>query len=448
MRAPVPVTMHRLGVDGLGEGTDERGRTWHLRGAVPGSTVWGVGRPKSGFVSGVVSPAAAAVTPPCPNFGPCGGCQWQAMALGEQRDAKLDMVRRILAGLGGRDHGVEGAPAAYGYRDKLEVTFGPNRWTVADEPREGVWAGMHAAGRFDRIVDCARCELATDGINAVWARARADLLQFAPYDAKSHVGFVRHLVLRQGDDGVLAALYTATGDQEAATRLRALARTWGAAGVLWYEGDERADAARGRLREVLCGVDQLRVTLGGRAFRLSPTAFFQVNRPGMELVLARVRQWVAPGPLLDLCCGVGTFANILGGRPAIGVDLDAAAIDDARNNASDAAFHAGALEDVLPALSLPARPSLVVDPPRGGLHPRALAFIAGLDAAVLVYVSCRPSSLARDGRVLMERGWRCTDRVAVDLFPQTSHVEVVSRWERQAGHGTSAPGQPGNAFAS
>jgi tRNA/tmRNA/rRNA uracil-C5-methylase (TrmA/RlmC/RlmD family) len=120
----------------------------------------------------------------------------------------------------------------------------------------------------------------------------------------------------------------------------------------------------------------------------------------------------------------------------VGIDINPASIDDARINAAangvEATFLAGEVEKRVRELTVGERPVVIVDPPRVGLHPDALAFVAELDASVLVYVACRPSSLLRDGLVLLQAGWVNTDRWAVDLFPHTGHVEVVSRWVRPA----------------
>jgi 23S rRNA (uracil1939-C5)-methyltransferase len=144
----------------------------------------------------------------------------------------------------------------------------------------------------------------------------------------------------------------------------------------------------------------------------------------------------AGGTLVDLYCGTGALGLACAARfdRVVGIDVNAASIADARQNAADngvaAEFFAGEVERRVQELAIGERPVVIVDPPRVGLHPDALAFVAGLDARVLVYVACRPSSLLRDGLALLAAGWRCTDRWAVDLFPQTGHVEVVSRWVR------------------
>lgn len=444
MRTPSLVRIDGLSSDGQATGLDAKGRRWVVRGAQPGSLVRAAGRTKAGILLEVVEPAPDAEAPRCPQVDVCGGCTLQGVPLERQRAEKHAAVAALLAPLGGVDHGIRGAPAGFGYRNKVELAFGVKRYLPKDEmaagaPMAGRFLGMHAPGRFDRIADAPRCELASDAMNAVLARVRADTLatDWPCWDPVARAGFWRHLVLREGQNGVLAAIYTSPGDEAQAAWLRAHAPGWGAAGVLWFENDRTADAAVGTLRQVLCGVDHVEERLGAVRYRLSPTAFFQVNPEGARILCETVAEAAGRGgPLVDLYCGTGALGLYLADRfdRVVGVDSNAASIDDARANAArngiDATFVAGEVEAVVSGLDLPSRPTLIVDPPRAGLHPAALSFVAGRDARALVYVACRPSSLLRDGLKLIEAGWTCTDRWAVDLFPQTGHLEVVSRWER------------------
>ncbi len=453
MRPPVNVRIEALSRDGVAVGTDEKGRTREVRGAPLGALVRAVGRPTNSLFYGVVEAADDAVPPRCAQVATCGGCTLQASPLARQRIAKSEMLSSLLAPLGGLDHGLEGADDAYGYRNKLELSFGVKRYLSTEElatdaPLGGRFLGMHAPGRFDRIADAPRCELASEAMNAVLARVREDVLpsDWPLWDARAGTGTFRHLLLREGEEGVLAAIFTSPGDEALAAWLREKAPRWGAAGVSWYVNERTADAAIGRREAVLHGVEFVTQRLGAARFRLSPMSFFQVNLPGAERLVARVGEALSKGRvtskddmLLDLYCGAGALGLALSDQATrlVGVDINTDAIADARENARmsgvDAEFVAGPCEQVVAGLEVPSAPAVVVDPPRAGLHPDALRFVAGLDARVLVYVACRPTSLLRDGQALLAAGWRCTDRWSVDLFPQTGHVEVVARFERASG---------------
>jgi 23S rRNA (uracil1939-C5)-methyltransferase len=187
----------------------------------------------------------------------------------------------------------------------------------------------------------------------------------------------------------------------------------------------------------LIGQDALTEKLGGRAFRFSPTAFFQVNTPMTEKLLELVEKFLAPRPsdiLLDAFGGVGTFGLSLASHVArvIEIEEDPRAVDDARVNASafsNVEFLVGAVEDVLPKLE--ARASIVVaDPPRGGIAPRALDALVTQAPRAIAYVSCDPATLARDARKLVDAGYHLREVQPVDLFPHTYHIESVSWFER------------------
>ncbi len=444
MRDPVPVTIDGLDADGVATGLDARGRRWTVRGAVPGSAVLVGGRPATGALLEVTGPHADAVPPRCALFGTCGGCLYQSLPVSRQREEKLKALSALL-GPGGSIRGAEAE--GYGYRNKIELSFGPQRYMTRAEMAAGItgeaghFLGFHGPGRFDRVVDVPACAIADPRINAVLERVRSDVLAspFPPHDPRAHTGFFRHLVLRAGRDGVLALLYTALAGPEQEAWLRAHAPRWGAAGVLWYTTDRLSDAAVGELREVLHGRDTLAVAIGDATMLLSPTAFFQVNDTGAAVLFDTIAEALGHGgTLLDLYAGVGALGLALAARfdRVIGVELNAEAVAEANRNAATlgiaAEYRAGKVEDTLPAVLAEAgRPvKVLVDPPRGGLHPAALRPLLTLDADTLVYVACRPTSLARDGALLKAAGWRREGWTAVDLFPHTAHVEVVARFTR------------------
>ncbi len=444
-RPPVALTLDRLEADGVGGHTESGKRLVVRTGAVGAELLVQPGRKGEARRLETLKPAPDAVTPRCPVFGVCGGCQLQEMSLEAQRAGKGDLAGRLV---GHPSHPTEGAPAAYGYRNKLELSFGRRRYLATregEDPPEEDLLGFHPPGWYGKIVPVDACPLATDEMNA----ALGALVACRPgpaWDSRARTGVWRHVVLRQGEDGVLVTLVTTSAAreeelEEVAARVTAATRV---SGVLWVTNDGVAEVATGPLRRVLAGSPELRLRLGGRALTLPHDAFFQVNSEGAERLLARVGDALfgaggaRGGTLLDLYCGVGALglglADRLEGGRVLGVELHEGAIEVARRNAEAAGvpgeWHAGAVEALLPTLSWADPAFVVVDPPRAGLHPKAARFLAGLSAEVLVYVACNPASLGRDAPVLAEGGWRLTDLWTVDLFPQTRHVEAVGRFVR------------------
>ncbi|MCB9763408.1 MAG: 23S rRNA (uracil(1939)-C(5))-methyltransferase RlmD [Alphaproteobacteria bacterium] len=449
---PFEVRIERLESGALGAGVYE-GRPVLVRGAPPGAVVRVAPfRRKKGALHArrlaLVEPPPDAATPRCGQFGLCGGCAFQELRLDAQRREKRALVRRTLAPLDGvEDLGVRGAADAYGYRNKVELSFGVQRYLsdadhAAGRPIDGLWLGFHAPGRFDRVVDAPRCELISEPLNAVLAAVRAHLERSALpiWDPRSHQGFWRHLVLREATTGQrLVAIYTAPPLDEPAARaeLDALAAALPeVTGVCWFVNDRVADAAIGELRAVLRGQPWIEEALGPRRYRLSPTSFFQTNTPAARVLYDAIGELAGQGArLLDLYCGTGAIGVYLSDRfdAVLGIELNPHAVEDARANAAlngldNVVYVAGPVEDHLPEI----RPGdvAVVDPPRVGLHPRAARWLAEQPLERLVYVACKPASLARDREILETGGWRMTRLCTVDLFPHTGHVEAVALFTR------------------
>lgn len=445
---PFETDIDHLAARGVGVGTAPDGRPVHVRGAPPGArvAVEVTGRGKGVLQArrtALVRPPPDAAVPRCRVFGTCGGCSLQELGLEAQRAAKHALaLAEARPPAGTRIHPPRGDAAAYGYRNRVELTFGRRRWvTDADKaagaPIEGAFLGFHAPGRFDRIVDAERCELVSEPVNALLAALRAVALAPGapvPYDPSTREGFWRHVLIREAGDRRLVVLYTASAEPREWAE-RALAAL-DADGVQWRVNAGLADVARGEL--VLAGgVETLEERLGHVVLRLSPTAFFQTSTAGARVLYDTVGEATGEGGVLvDLYCGTGAIGLYLARRfdRVVGIEESAASVEDARANAAangvEATFRAAKVEDALDGITAGDGVRIVVDPPRAGLHPRVASALARARADVLVYVACNPASLGRDALVLAAGGWRLTDLWTVDLFPQTGHVEAVARFAR------------------
>jgi 23S rRNA (uracil1939-C5)-methyltransferase len=211
----------------------------------------------------------------------------------------------------------------------------------------------------------------------------------------------------------------------------------GVLGIHWYLNDGVADVARGSL-EQNWGRSTLLMELDQRRFELAPLAFFQTNTKAAEVLYDVIGAALGTGHtrLLDLYCGTGSIGIYLAHHAdeVVGIELVADAIDNARANAEAngvaATYQVGKVEDALHALTGGPGVAAIVDPPRVGLHPKVTKALAQADLEVLIYVACNAASLGRDRVVLEEGGWRLENCWAVDLFPQTGHLEVVGRFVR------------------
>lgn len=445
----VGVELEITGLAGGGRGVArEGGRAWLLAGGLPGQRVRArARRVHSRWVDGVVlevlrrSPEERPA--PCPFFAVCGGCAWMELAEDVQRRFKRQVVVDALTRLSGMaDPPVTDtvpSPSALAYRNKVELTFGRG-------PDGSLLLGFHPPHEARTVVDVATCLLADAGMNRVVEVARAFFLsgpgrgdQALPR-AGDRRDPLRLVVRRSRAEGTL--LVALRGEPGPFPTAPAFARRL-TDEVPEVVGVVRLLSRRGRRGgsrvDPLVGVAALRESLGGLSFEVPAGSFFQVNPEAAEQLLLEVLE--AAGPvagreILELYGGMGVFGLALargGGRVTV-CEADPDAVDAGRRAASraglDVAFYTG---DVLPCLVEAGRrpPNLILaDPPRSGFAPGVAEAIAALRAPAILVVSCDPGTLARDLRALRGAGYAVERVVPVDLFPQTPHVETVTRLRR------------------
>lgn len=438
-RTPVAVLLKRLQPKGA-EGEDTDGRTWRVWASPVGAVVsaW-PGRKQTARRIAIETPSPDAVEPACSLFGLCGGCQYQEMPLTAQRREKQAMVERLL---GFPSAPVRGHADAYGYRNKLELSFGVRRYLPEDDKdgqSEGDWLGFHPPGWFSKIVPVVNCPLASDGINAAIAVVQEESPSPA-WNNQDHSGHWRHVVCREGDHVVVNLVTHPDADAgSVASVAERLIETQRAGGVVWTVTDRLSDVASGETRQVW-GDPKVSLQVAGVTLSLPHDAFFQVNTEGAKILFATISEALGEGrdaTLLDLYCGVGAIGMIVGRehRSVLGVEIVESAVEVARMNATSngiaGRWLAGKVEDVLDELDIDGPRHVIVDPPRAGLHPKVAQYLASYDADRLVYVACSPASLARDREILEAGGWTLKGLWTVDLFPQTPHVEAVARFAKE-----------------
>lgn len=421
--------------------------------AVPGDHVSArITRRKTDFaearIDRVIESSPHRIEPRCQYFGICGGCAAQNIAYEEQLQQKQEQVRQVLARIGRQGDleiaPIRPSPVIWRYRNKMDFTFG------TDEGGELV-LGMHRRGEYAEIVDIERCWLQPEAFERAFETVR----QFArrsgipAYDSRTHKGFWRHVILRHSvaEDRILAVVITAGGERPAVEQLtdELVAADTGLAGFTWATNDSVADVASCQEKRFEWGENVLYEQLGRLRFRVSPLSFFQVNTKATQILYDCVAEFIEPDPavpLLDAYCGTGSIGLYCAGGFArvIGIDSVRDAIWDARENASvngldNCTFLCGDVKRQLPlARSLVGGRfgRVIVDPPRGGMDKRALAQLLDLRAAVLVYVSCNPATLARDVVAIVGAGYAIERVQPFDLFPHTPHIETVIKFRLAA----------------
>ena len=441
-----------------------------------------------GTLQEVLEKAPSERTAPCPHFGSCGGCMYLNLPFEEELELKKNQVESLLRGamkeasqLSGIPEeelevsrwfeGILPSPQEYEYRNKMEYTFG-------DEYKDGPLAlGMHRRGGFYDIVTVDGCRI-TDPDFSLILRTTLDYFRKNPDSCQSpsdrpeadsaktdtlssssgtlpffhrlrHTGYLRHLLVRKAafTGEVLIDLVTTpqrqpdlSGFANSLLELQEKGLLKGSiAGILHTKNDSPADVVVDQGTEVLYGKDFFTEELLGLRFKVTPFSFFQTNSHGAEVLYNTARSYLSAGSeagrdrgiVYDLYSGTGTIAQLMAPAASrvIGVEIVEEAVEAARINAvenglTNCEFIAG---DVLKVLdTIEQKPdTIILDPPRDGIHPKALPKILSYGVDNILYISCKPTSLARDLPAFIAAGYRPVRGVCVDQFPWTSSVETV-----------------------
>jgi len=431
----------------------------------------------------------------------CGGCKWQVMTYESQLALKESIIKDAFSKLS-KTHQINflpivGSPLEKGYRNKIEFSFGVYKqlndvfkkakksWTpeqeLLDQGLEKYAVdsdfniGFHKQWEFSKIVDVDSCGLISEKANQVFTYFKKLCLEsgLPVYDQKTHQGFFRHLVLREGVNTHqmminLSVSNENLSDEKGETQLREqflekikadsflqdqvstmiISYNNGLADVVnnpeteiktfWWEGSiyEKLFFTQ---KEGECEA----------IFRIWPSSFFQTNTLGAEKLYAKVQEYSSfsenaeEKPVIyDLYSGTGTITQLMSkvAKQAIGVEIVEEAVDAAKENAKEnhvenCIFYAGDVLKVLEAgqgeTELPYPDFIIVDPPRDGMHKKALEKIISYGVKRLVYVACKPKSLARDLEALQNDGYKVQKLCAVDMFPRTNNCEVVALLEKE-----------------
>lgn len=455
-----------------------------VKGTLPGQKVrFALGKKRSGGSEGklheVLEPSPLETRrPPCPHFGQCGGCAYQKLEYADQLNLKKEQVKRLLDNVITEEYefcGIEQSPSEWGYRNKMEFTFG-------DCERNGALTlGLHRQGSFYDILQITDCHITNSDYNEILKTVWSVCMMFGlSYMHKiSHEGYLRHLLIRRAattgeilvnliatsqwkcepmksDDPIVAEILSLPDyeDEEKrpffragmlditeemflkmlTKRLKSLNLNGSIVGIMRSVNDDPADAIKSQKTDILYGKEFFFEEILGLIFKISTFSFFQTNSFGAEALYKIARDYlgdVGGKVVFDLYSGTGTIAQILApvAKKVIGVEIVEEAVVSARENAAlndldNCEFICG---DVLKVLdSITDKPdAIVLDPPREGIHPKALEKIINYGVDRIIYISCKPTSLANDLKAFIEGGYAVKKVKCCDMFPQTGHVETV-----------------------
>jgi len=392
-----------------------------------------------GSILEIVEKSPLEVESACVHFGICGGCSYQTLPYNEQLKLKENQVKALLDKAGIKDYeflGIEASPSEIEYRNKMEFSFG-------DVEKGGDLAlGLHKKGRFYEIVTVEGCQIVDEDFKRILLTVLKYFQdrQITFYNKKRHEGVLRHLVVRKAvkTGEMLVNLVTSSQEELELDKLveavRNIELDGKIVGFLHTINDSLSDVVQSDETRILFGKDYITEEILGLKFKISAFSFFQTNSLGAEKLYSIVRDFAGTEKdkvIFDLYCGTGTIAQIMApiAKKVIGIEIVEEAVESAKqnaklNNLDNCTFIAG---DVMQKVSeLNDKPDLIIlDPPRDGIHPKAIHKIIDFAPKQFIYVSCKPTSLARDLPIFEERGYRVEKVKCMDMFPHTPHVETV-----------------------
>ena len=434
-----------------------------VKGAIPGQRVLArVYKKKSGFAEArvlkVLIESKKAVDTKCNHFYICS--KIQSLSYDEQIIEKSNQVEDIFNRLGGIldfkvDYKVP-AKKIFNYRNKMEFTFSPHRWVLETEPEDvekNFALGLHMTGRYDKILDIENCHIQPSIGNKILKVAREvckSNLDLKPYDPKTHIGFLRYLMIRFGvnTNQIMVNIVTSYNDLNKLSPLidMLLKEIPEITSMVNNVNTRKSDVSFGEYETLVFGKPYIEEKIGDLTFEISANSFFQTNTyQGQKLYqeVEKAANLTGDEVIFDLYCGTGTIGLYLAkkAKEVYGFEVIRSSLEDAEKNAEknnvenifflksnlDTFFKSGQLSRKIP------KPDVVIlDPPRAGMHPDMTNYLHKFKAKKIVYVSCNPTTQARDSKILLSKGYNIDKAVMVDMFPHTPHIETVVLFSKKS----------------
>jgi 23S rRNA (uracil1939-C5)-methyltransferase len=397
-----------------------------------------------GSIEEIVVPSPFRVEPECPHFGFCGGCTFQNVTYEKQLQIKEGYLIETLKRIGGLDvknipiSSIVPSPEVQYYRNKLELSFGTNDGRIALGLRERTSPFTSYEGKVLPIRKCLITSRLVERILPIF-KEFMEGHGLSPYNPVTKQGFLRHLILRESKSTgeIMALLETRSGT---IPDLSLLAQTLSGAvpevrSFYWIVNNRSGDDRRSERTRLVYGKSYIEERLKGFTFKVLPGSFFQPNTRSAEILYDKIPEITDLGAgerVLGLYCGTGPIEIFLSGRTkdVAGIDSEQSNIACARencklNNVRNCVFYEGKVEAVLKTKNFRGTDLLVLDPPRGGVSPEGLRHVFKIHPKRIAYVSCNPSTLARDLKMIGTLGYKITGIVPFDFFPHTPHIETL-----------------------
>lgn len=444
----VQVKIDKTEFPSMGVGSLENKKIY-VKGAFPGQVVTGrVKKKREAYAElklmSVDERADYEIEAPCKHFGLCGGCTSQNLTYEKQLDLLSEEFKNLFidANLPIDNYkGIIGSKEQWEYRNKMEFTFG-------DFEKGGeLTLGMHMKGKSFGIVTVDGCLIVDEDFRTL-IKATVDYFRdknLPYYRVMKREGYLRHLVIRKAiNTGELMVNLVTTTQihfdlSEYVEVLKAQNYKGSLVSILHTENNSFSDAVVPEKVNLLYGKDYITEDLLGLKFKISPFSFFQTNTKGAESLYSIVRDYIGESKdkvVFDLYCGTGTIGQITAAnaKKVVGIELIEEAVEAAKenaklNNLNNCEFLAGDVAEIIKTVK--DKPDVIIlDPPRSGVHPKALEYVIKFNAKEIIYVSCNPKTLVDNLKVLLESGYEVVESCVKDMFPNTPHLESVVKLTR------------------
>ena len=467
----IDIFIEDIGFEGIGIGKTDGNFAVFIPYTVPGDLVQGIViKTRKNLAEArlikIIKPSLSRIDPECAYFGTCNGCKMQHISYLKQLEIKRNNVINAFERIGGFKNinvsNVIGTENIYYYRNKLEFSFSANKWLtdidIGNKSSDKNFAlGFHKPGFIDKVIDINKCLLQSDISNDILNNSREFFksLDISIYSTKTNEGFLKFLVIRQSantndiminiitskDDTALMNEYT----EFIITNISQHQISPNSFSIIHSVSSRKANVAQADYFKVLYGKGYLEEKLGNYIFKISPFSFFQTNTKQCENLFSTITKlgdFSKNDNIIDLYCGCGAISLYISGlvNSVYGVELSKEAIESANenaamNNVNNCEFMESDVKDFLKSIISPEQPehsfrdkynTVILDPPRSGIHPKAAEYIFKLEPEKIIYVSCNPTTQARDIKLLSEK-YSITEIQPVDMFPHTFHIENVAR---------------------
>ena len=396
--------------------------------------------------------------PQCEHYGICGGCSLQDLNYNEQLNQKYVQVKDLFHRIGKFSsipiNNIIGCEQHYGYRNKMEFSYSSNKWIVdlneKDEEIDSTAFGLHVKSRFDKIVDVNDCHINGKLSNKIFQFIKQDLHKYniIPFDIKKRTGFLRNVIIRQGHatNQILINFIITQSDNSCLIPIaKNLVREFDEIkSVLSSTVKRNSGSSFSDEEKILWGEDYITEKINENIYKISSNSFFQTNSKQAKVLydlIIQIAGFKGNEIVYDLYCGTGSIGLHIAKhvKMVYGIEVVMSAVIDAIENAknnkiNNIHFFHGDLITVFNSseeLKLIPKPNIIIlDPPRAGIHENTLNEILKFNSKKIIYVSCNPSTQARDIKLISEHNYKIKNIQPVDMFPHTPHIENIVLMEK------------------